>query len=589
MKNIFLIWLAFAIIANGQSTVIKTGGGSGGSTNLHSPGPIGDVTPNTGAFTTLTSGQFFATAPINVQHLIQNSWAANNTIALSNRNISGLSVMNLLNNSLQERSAIGWGNGSVGDPFNNVCFIETNNYLLGTFPTFSSSEDQTVAPPTFRIVTTGKINGAFEFYRRMDVAGDGHLRMFDLATTFAGQTAIFDLNQATPTLTLSCPLVLTGTGTLNGNTITTGTGTLTLGSVTLNAGSGGTVGALGYATPAAGFATLATTPTSANLAATITDETGSGSLVFATSPTLVTPALGTPSAVVLTNATSIPAGQLTGTVAAARGGFAADVSTSSGVPLFASGTATFTSTSGTGNFARVTSPTFTTPALGTPSAIVLTNASGLPDSALSANVPLLNASNTFTGTQNAFPTGSAASPSIIVGGAAGITAKTGIWAGGGGVALSANGSECLRVDSGGALIYAFQRILMSSTLGIIGIGNGLDLGISRNAASVLQIGSSPSSGNASGSLLLAGITINGGSKVNGVRHGISSAMTLGSVTVTDSGCTANTRYFFTAHTLGTISIPGGYYPSTRNVGTSFVITSSQATETSTIDWLAIEP
>jgi hypothetical protein len=36
------------------------------------------------------------------------------------------------------------------------------------------------------------------------------------------------------------------------------------------------------------------TPSSANLAAAVTDETGSGSLVFATSPTLVTPVLGTP-------------------------------------------------------------------------------------------------------------------------------------------------------------------------------------------------------------------------------------------------------------------------------------------------------
>lgn len=77
--------------------------------------------------------------------------------------------------------------------------------------------------------------------------------------------------------------------------------------------------------------------------------------------------------------------------------------------------------------------------------------------------------------------------------------------------------------------------------------------------------------------------------VSGIRHGISGAMVLGSVTVTDAQCTANTRYFFSAHTLGTISIPGGYYASTRNVGTSFVIQSSQATETSTIDWMAIEP
>jgi hypothetical protein len=43
-----------------------------------------------------------------------------------------------------------------------------------------------------------------------------------------------------------------------------------------------------------GVATWLATPTSANLAAAVSDETGSGALVFATSPTLVTPALGTP-------------------------------------------------------------------------------------------------------------------------------------------------------------------------------------------------------------------------------------------------------------------------------------------------------
>ena len=45
--------------------------------------------------------------------------------------------------------------------------------------------------------------------------------------------------------------------------------------------------------------------TSAELATVISDETGSGLLVFGTSPVLVTPALGTPSALVLTNATGL--------------------------------------------------------------------------------------------------------------------------------------------------------------------------------------------------------------------------------------------------------------------------------------------
>jgi hypothetical protein len=53
----------------------------------------------------------------------------------------------------------------------------------------------------------------------------------------------------------------------------------------------------------AGVASLLATPSSSSLAAALTDETGSGAAVFATSPTLVTPALGTPSALVLSNAT----------------------------------------------------------------------------------------------------------------------------------------------------------------------------------------------------------------------------------------------------------------------------------------------
>jgi len=57
---------------------------------------------------------------------------------------------------------------------------------------------------------------------------------------------------------------------------------------------------------AANVKTWIETPSSANLAAAVTDETGSGALVFATSPTLVTPALGTPASGTLTNCTGLP-------------------------------------------------------------------------------------------------------------------------------------------------------------------------------------------------------------------------------------------------------------------------------------------
>lgn len=64
---------------------------------------------------------------------------------------------------------------------------------------------------------------------------------------------------------------------------------------------------------AANLGTFLVTPTSANLAAAVTDETGSGALVFANSPTLVTPALGTPSSVTLTNGTGLPVGGISAT------------------------------------------------------------------------------------------------------------------------------------------------------------------------------------------------------------------------------------------------------------------------------------
>jgi hypothetical protein len=53
-------------------------------------------------------------------------------------------------------------------------------------------------------------------------------------------------------------------------------------------------------TPGSGVGTFLATPSSANLAAAVTDETGSGALVFATSPTFTTPVLGVAAATSLT-------------------------------------------------------------------------------------------------------------------------------------------------------------------------------------------------------------------------------------------------------------------------------------------------
>ena len=96
-----------------------------------------------------------------------------------------------------------------------------------------------------------------------------------------------------------------GTGTVNGITLTgtvTSSGNLTLGgtlgSVDLTSQITGTLpvanGGTGITSFGSGVATWIGTPSSANLASAVTDETGSGALVFANTPTFVTPVLGTP-------------------------------------------------------------------------------------------------------------------------------------------------------------------------------------------------------------------------------------------------------------------------------------------------------
>ena len=64
--------------------------------------------------------------------------------------------------------------------------------------------------------------------------------------------------------------------------------------------------------------------TSAQFAGVISDETGTGAVVLASSPTLTTPNLGTPSAITLTNGSGLPLSTgVTGTLALANGGFGA--------------------------------------------------------------------------------------------------------------------------------------------------------------------------------------------------------------------------------------------------------------------------
>jgi len=212
--------------------------------------------------------------------------------------------------------------------------------MYGNTPTTATiTISSGVATPTDSVIVTAAESGTTDTLQKLALA---NTNQYDLIYLFAdaGDTITLehgDLNadgeistvsSSNETLSTTVPTILMRKGNYwygyGGGVVNA---VSDIGDVTITSNSSGellkwngsawinnTLAEAGVAASGAKLSDFAAT-TSAELAGTISDETGSGALAFATSPTFVTPALGTPASGVATNlsgtAASLTAGNVT--------------------------------------------------------------------------------------------------------------------------------------------------------------------------------------------------------------------------------------------------------------------------------------
>jgi hypothetical protein len=268
----------------------------GGTLDLSAPPTIGNTTPNTGAFTTLT---------------------VDDNTTLGSSNADTVDFVARVSSEFSPATDNAFDLGRTGHEWRDLfidgtanidsLIADTADINAGTIDntTIGTTTAAAAKVTTLDVTSTLALNG--------DTGVSGYVLTSNGASAPTWQANANGLTIVDDTTTNSS-FYLTFTSASTGNITTANvsstklsfnpsTGAFTATTLTPTNALGAAYGGTGLTSLGSGVATWLGTPSSANLAAAVTDETGSGSLVFATSPTLVTPVLGTPTSGTLSSCT----------------------------------------------------------------------------------------------------------------------------------------------------------------------------------------------------------------------------------------------------------------------------------------------